>query len=379
MMIFAACNRFYKLIAILSITGEYPMCSMELFGNKREYKKIVSKLTSIQTIRNDDTKEEMTCKVLNVSGKGRLKTIRLNKSSIRILDWLDKDALDYYMAAFNEHKFSGDEGHIRRNHRVAESVCLCMTAGAGVMPYNLFKLQNKELRRTLPDSPSFYLARDIKRIGGNEMNKTMFTRLTGALFSYGRCYAVYNSRDSVMKWNGMGEIKTVNNLIEICRYNSNIKTVDSAILMGESYEAALTTVMESDKSRRYEFRFDRLYYHIYFVPLNEYGVRQLKIMLLPDWNERLSDLLFGVAYVRPEERIFEYDAFIDNKYIFSFLDGDIARLIRFKEAAESDESKTYEVVCYPHQLEYVKRYMGDCCSYKTISIEKVEDRLLLDA
>lgn len=312
MMIFAACNRFYKLIAILSITGEYPMCSMELFGNKREYKKIVSKLTSVQTIRNDDTKEEMTCKVLNVSGKGRLKTIRLNKSSIRILDWLDKDALDYYMAAFNEHKFSGDEGHIRRNHRVAESACLCMTAGAGVIPYNLFKLQNKELRRTLPDSPSFYLARDIKRIGGNEMNKTMFTRLTGALFSYGRCYAVYNSRDSVMKWSGMGEIKTVNNLIEICRYNSNIKNVDSAILMGESYKAALTTVMESDKDRRYEFRFDSIYNHIYFVPLNEYGIRQLKIMLLPDWNERLSDLLFGDAYVRPEDRIFEYDAFIIN-------------------------------------------------------------------
>lgn len=375
MMIFAACNRFHKLIAILSITGEYPMCSMELFGNKREYKKIVSKLTSIQTIRNDDTKEEMTCKVLNVSGKGRLKTIRLNKSSIRILDWLDKDALDYYMAAFNEHKFSGDEGHIRRNHRVAESVCLCMTAGAGVMPYNLFKLQNKELRRTLPDSPSFYLARDIKRIGGNEMNKTMFTRLTGALFSYGRCYAVYNSRDSVMKWNGMGEIKTVNNLIEICRYNSNIKTVDSAILMGESYEAALTTVMESDKSRRYEFRFDSIYNHIYFVPLNDYGIRQLKIMLLPDWNYRLHDLLFGDAYVRPEERIFEYDALIDYKYIFSFLDGDIARLIRFREYVESDKSRKYEVVCYTHQFEDVKRYMEDYCLYKTISMEQVENNI----
>ncbi|MBR1599434.1 MAG: hypothetical protein IJ661_11080 [Lachnospiraceae bacterium] len=245
------------------------------------------------------------------------------------------------------------------------------------MPYNLFKLQNKELRRTLSDSPSFYLARDIKRIGGNEMNKTMFTRLTGALFSYGRCYAVYNSRDSVMKWNGMGEIKTVNNLIEICRYNSNIKTVDSAILMGESYEAALTTVMESDKSRRYEFRFDSIYNHIYFVPLNDYGIRQLKIMLLPDWNERLSDLLFGDAYVRPEERIFEYDAYIDNKYIFSFLDGDIARLIRFKEAAESDESKIYEIVCYPHQLEILRFYMGDNYFYKTISIDKVENSLSL--
>ena len=51
-----------------------------------------------------------------------------------------------------------------------------------MMPYNLFKLQDKELRRTLPDSPSFYLARDIKRIGGNEMNKIMFTRLMGHCF-----------------------------------------------------------------------------------------------------------------------------------------------------------------------------------------------------
>ena len=375
MMVFSVFNRLYKLIAILSITGEYPMCSMELFGNEREYKKIVSKLTSVQTIRNADTKEEMTCKVLNVSGKGRLKTIRLNKSAMGILEWIDKGVLDYYMAAFNGHKFSGDEGHIRRNHRVAESVCLCMTAGVSVMPYNLYKLQNKEIRRTLPDSPSFYPARDIKRIGGNEMNKTMFTRLTGALFSYGKCYAVYNSRESVMKWSGMGEIKTVNNLMEICRYNSNIKTVDAAILMGESYEAAITTIMESDKNRRYEYRFDSIYNHIYFVPLNEYGIRQLKIMLLPDWNEKLSDLLFGDAYVRPEERTFEYDAFIDNKYIFSFLDGDIARLIRFREYVESDKSRKYELVCYVHQLEDVKRYMENYCLYKTISMEQVENNI----
>ena len=375
MMVFSVFNRLYKLIAILSITGEYPMCSMELLGNKREYKKIVSKLTSVQTIRNADTKEEMNCKVLNVSGKGRLKTIRLNKSAMGILEWIDKGVLDYYMAAFNGHKFSGDEGHIRRNHRVAESVCLCMTAGVSVMPYNLYKLQNKEIRRTLPDSPSFYPARDIKRIGGNEMNKTMFTRLTGALFSYGRCYAVYNSRESVMKWSGMGEIKTVNNLMEICRYNSNIKTVDAAILMGESYEAAITTIMESDKNRRYEYRFDSIYNHIYFVPLNEYGIRQLKFMLLPDWNEKLSDLLFGDAYVRPEERTFEYDAFIDGKYIFSFLDGDVARLIRFREYVESDKSRKYELVCYVHQLEDVKRYMKDYCLYKMISIEKVENSL----
>ena len=375
MMIFAAGNRFYRLISLLSVVGEYPMYSMELFSNKREYKKLVSNLSVMQTIRNASTNEEIVCKVLNVSGKGKLKTIRTNKSALKILEWIDDDALTYYLEAFNNHKFSGNERHITRNHRVAESACLCMTAGAGVFPYELMKLQNRQIMRIMPDAPSFYFARDIKRIGGNEMNKTMFTRLTGALFSYGRCYAVYNSGDSIMKWKGMGEIKTLNNLIEICRYNSDIKNVDSAILMGKSYETAISTIIESDKKKRYELRFDAIFNHIYFVPLNEHGIRQLKIMLLPNWNERLSLLLFGDAYISPENRVFEYDAYIDGKYIFSFLDGDVARLIRFQETVMENEGKVFEIVCYPYQLDEVKRYIGEKVQYKTIYVEQVEDNI----
>ena len=372
MMIFDVGNRFYKLITVLSIVGEYPMCSMELFGNKREYKKVVRNLTDIQTIRNSVTKEEMTCRVINISGRGKLKTIRLNRNALKLLDWIDVESSDYYMAAYNNSRFTGNEMNIRRNHRVAESVCLFLTAGANVIPYDIYPLQNKELKRAMPDTPSFYLARDIKRIGGNEMNKTMFTRVTGALFSYGRCYAVYNTRDSVMKWSGMGEIKTVNNLTEICRYNSNIKSVDSAILMSDSFDKAMDTIIKSENQKKYELRFDAVYNHIYYVPLDEYGIRQLKIMLIPDWNERLSDLLFGDAYVRPEDRVFEYDAYIDDKYIFSFLDGDIARLIRFKEYAISDDSKKFEVVCYSHQIEILRLYMGEIVSYKRIDLERVE-------
>lgn len=372
MMFFAVGNRFYKLITVLSIVGEYPMCSMELFGNKREYKKVVRNLTDIQTIRNSNTKEEIICRVINVSGRGKMKTIRLNRNALVLLDWISKESFVYYMAAYNKSRFTGNEKNIRRNHRVAESVCMLMTAGANVIPYELYPLQNKELRRAMPDAPSFYLARDIKRIGGNEMNKTMFTRLTGALFSYGRCYAVYNTRDSVMKWSGMGEIKTVNNLSEICRYNTNIKSVDSAILMSDSFDKAMDTIIKSENQKKYELRFDAVYNHIYFVPLDEYGIRQLKIMLLPDWNERLSDMLFGDAYVRPEDRVFEFDAYIDDKYIFSFLDGDIARLIRFKELVMSDDSRTYEIVCFSHQVEDVRRNMDDKCLYKTISMKSIE-------
>ncbi len=52
------------------------------------------------------------------------------------------------------------------------------------------------------------------------MNKTIFTCLTGALFfSLGYCYAVYNTRDAVMKWSGMGEFKTARHE-ELARMNA---------------------------------------------------------------------------------------------------------------------------------------------------------------
>ena len=50
--------------------------------------------------------------------------------------------------------------------------------------------------------------------------------------------------------------------------NAGVQSIDSAILLGESYDTALTTLLESDKNRRLELRFDGIYRHIYFVPMN---------------------------------------------------------------------------------------------------------------
>ena len=71
------------------------------------------------------------------------------------------------------------------------------------------------------------------------------------------------------------------------------------------------------------------------------------------------------------KEFFEYDAFVDGVYVFSHLDSDLARLIRFKEAVTGGD-KRYEVVCYPHQLGYLREYLGDRVGYKTIEMELLE-------
>lgn len=85
------------------------------------------------------------------------------------------------------------------------------------------RVMNQGLYRVVSDKPAFYLAKDIKRVGGAEMNKTMFTRMAGAVFSPGGCYAVYNTRASAMKWSGMGEFKALHSLMEIGRMNAGFR------------------------------------------------------------------------------------------------------------------------------------------------------------
>ena len=357
------------IILLLSVVGEFPTRSLHLLGNERVYKALVHKLITPQTFRNDTTGEEITVRLLTVTGKASGKTVRFYKAALPILEWIG--GKEYYLSAFWNHKFPGDAAHKERNHRVAETVAMCMRVGLEYRPYALPVLQNREILSVIPDHPVFYLAKDIKRVGDGELNKTMFTRLTGVLYANGSCYAVYNTRNAVMKWHGKGEFKTLQNLKDLSRLNAGISKVDSAILFGESEKIALDTLLLSDKM---EFRFDSVYHHVYFLPLNELGIRLFSLMLVPNWDAQLLDLLFDPDSRSYNRGAFEYDAVIDGTYVLSHLDGDLGRLIRFRDTACSRAGK-FEVLCYPHQVPFLREYLGPRVNIKTIDIDSVEAEL----
>ena len=215
---------------------------------------------------------------------------------------------------------------------------------------------------------------DFKKITPAEQNKTMFTRIVGAIFYPGGCYAVYNTRNAAMKWNGMGEFKALHSLTELARMNAGVQSIDSAILLGESYDTALTTLLESDKNRRLELRFDGIYRHIYFVPMNAGGIRQFKLLTVPDWKEKLLELLFDPDVRSYNRGFMEYDASIGGTCVFSHLDGDIARLIRFREAMQTGAG-SFEVLCFDDQAPFLREYLGPYITLKTIDAATVEAEL----
>ena len=100
---------------------------------------------------------------------------------------------------------------------------MCMRAGIEVRPYLLPKFQFEKLAPVRLSEASMYLAKDLKKLGEMEFNKTMFTRMVGALFTGETCYAAYNTRNAVMKWSGGGEIKTCQSLTDIARLNAGVR------------------------------------------------------------------------------------------------------------------------------------------------------------
>ena len=59
---------------------------------------------------------------------------------------------------------------------------------------------------------------------------------------------------------------------------------------------------------------------------------------------------------------------------FLHLDGDLNRLIRFKEAIEYIPGP-FEVLCFPHQVEFLREYLEGRAVIKTIGLEAIEQAL----
>jgi len=72
----------------------------------------------------------------------------------------------------------------------------------------------------------------------------------------------------------------------------------------------------------------------------------------------------------------EYDAYWEGTYIYSHLDSDIARLVRFREALETQTEK-FEVLCFPWQAGFLKEYLGQRVILKQLEMQSLEKSLSL--
>jgi len=377
-----------NLLYLLSVSGEFPSKSLNILGDERTMKAMVHKMESAHDFRLNSDDTILRTKLFQLSGKSGDRTIRLYKGALGILNELHPNALEYYMKAFPYNRFSGNQSCITRNHRVGEAMVVCMMAGINVFPYMLPKLQKESIQHIVLKEPCFYISRHIKSIMESEYNKTKFTRVAGLMFCPGVSYAVYNARNDVMNWSGDGEIRAMMDLSAIVRMNAanflsktgHIHEVSSVLLMGTDANAAMKTLIGSDTSRKQHTRMDKIYPYVHFVPLNRDGADLVRILTLPDWNERLLRVLFKPEQINRGYSSVEFDARYDGRYAFSHLDSDIARIIRFRDVlkihnsergAEGREQMQFDVVCFTWQAEFLRKYLGGLVRLRPVDMGRV--------
>ena len=361
----------YELMILLANVGELPVASLDLLGSARTWKALINKLTKSQWLFFPDSGKKIQCILLNVTGKGKYKTVRLYKGGLPALKLLNADAYDYYMEYSSNHQMAGDQAHIERNHRVAEAAVMCRNAGIEIRPYMLPQLQADRIYRRSFIAPTFYNGRDLKKLKQDELSKTMYSRMVGAIFSPGGGYVVYNTRNALMKWHGSGEFKALMDVLEISRLNTDLPEFRSAVLFGRDYQIALRTLEDISNSRRMDLRFDATYHQIHFIPMSSFGAEMLRILTLPDWKQNLLEALFEPEVLSNDRGTFEYDAKVDGTYILCHFDGDIARLMRFRGAIQ-DMPGRYEVLCYPEQVTFLRAYLGEEVSLKVLSMDEIK-------
>ena len=367
-------SQLHRLISLLSVCGEFPVKSLDLLGNKRLYRRVVSECTIPVTVQNSITKETISLpKIFILTGKGRMKSIRVYKGARPILTWIGEGK--YYDSICYGYNMPMTTAHVDRNHRVAETLAAFMDAGFHYLPHTLPKLKSEGINRVITTHPLAYPSRMLKFSDDGEVNKTGFSRITGAVFAGGDCYAVYNTRNAVMKWSGEGEMKMKVNINLLSIVNSGVDHARLPMLFfGASHEIAFHSMIAMRKATNVRFRFDMFAPRIHFVPLNRYGARFLRFISILGWRDHLLELLFDEDQIAKHTN-FEYDAKINGTYILSHLDSDLCRLNRFREAIIDDSDEKYEALCFEWQYGFVKKFLGDLAKVTVISFDAVDKEL----
>ena len=233
---------------------------------------------------------------------------------------------------------------------------------------------------TLPidfEEPAFYGSKYLKSLGNDEEKKTQFTRLTGSLFCQSGNYIVYNSRDSVMNWNGQGERKTVQNMETICKCNYYIDPIKSAILLGIDYDIALSTLARYESGDKSVMLSQQGFNHIHFVPMTSEGRKLLQIMMLPNWKDDLLLYLFAEEQLMVGKGSFTYDALVDGVHMLSFLDSDILKLSAFYRTVKGS-CYQWAVYCFDFQFYFLTQYLGSMADIRIIDIDEIHRNMGAD-
>lgn len=370
-----------RIILKIALAGEFPFKALDMIGDKVMIQRSLRKL-----------KEE---EYVTINGSSDYKTIRLTKKALNVIKNYNESYYNYYMSITDNHHFragtykSNNVGvrQTLRRHRLAEVQCMLDDLGILMWPDEKPSLSlDEKAARITPNDYIFYTSRELKNFDTKQKYKTEFTRILGTLYSPGGIYCLYNTNKGLIKWHKQGEQKAQVLVEDITNMNYDYSfginpQISNSVIFGKDQKIILDILSPNDGKRDVNgfelLSFDNTYDNIYYITLDEYGIKQLAILLEENWKDKLKKVIFpsdilknNTNYSTIDCDVFDKD---NNNFILMFFDGNIARLRRFKEAIYGVKNRTFQVLCFPWQEEAVKEYMNNMAEITVINYEDFKD------
>ena len=115
-----------------------------------------------------------------------------------------------------------------------------------------------------------------------------------------------------------------------------------------------------------------MYYGVHYVPLDENGIRLLRILFTEDCREKMTEIFFSKEEMKHSYN--NFDAVKDGKLFFNHLDSDMEKLVRLYDYM-TFHKLTGNILCYDFQLSYLQAYFGNKVSYYVCKLDVIEERL----
>ena len=355
----------YQLLEMVGLCGEFPSGQLNRLIESDSYaEKVVTDLKQSKLIRTHY--------------KDGLRGYRLTKRAKELLLSQNSCRFQNYLTGNAETNLIRSELPRRlRLHQKAETYLTLSHAGIPFFPDEkplLFSESGEAATFPMRSLPLFYSSREIKNLGAST-TKIKNSRSMGILMAPHCVYAVYNTGNTLLKWEYKTEVRLnafLQHYLQGLPYHGPPTVY--AIMTGSDMDMAFRLLTSTGGYKKTLFMLDTAYEHFYFLPNNSSGEYLLRLLVQPQRMIQLNQLLLSDCFPPREDLPIEHDG-IDSqeKPILLAYDFDMQRINRFNTGLNV-YGLSGNLICFDFQLPCLKKYLTADIHFSSIDFQKFKRR-----
>lgn len=362
-------SKKFLFLELIGISGEFPVLQLNrLFPSLSYAQKVVT-----------DLKKE---KLIRTHYKDGLRGYRLTKRSKELLLSYNPERFRPFLTGNTETNIVRSEVFRRiRLHQKCETYLTLLHTGIPFYPDekpSIFSKKQEVPSITKKALPIFYSSREIKELG-TVTTKFKNSRSMGILLAPHCIYVIYNTGDTILKWDYKTEIR-FNVFLQhyLSNYPYHKMLPIKAIMFGQDMDIAYKLLTSTGGYKRSLFMLDTAFQHFYFLPSDTHGETILKILSHPPIAEKLNSILLSDLDKQKYNLPIEYDALTpDGIPTILAYDFDMHRINQFN-AGLSLHGLTGNLICFDFQIPILKQYMSTDMQYSSIDFSKFRKGFFID-